>query len=194
MGEIDMANNKVEFGISQLHIGTYTDNQGVVTLGTPFAQKGAVSLSIEPEGDSNNFYADNVIYYSGFSDNGFSGSIEVAKFDDEFKTQFMGYQTLEDGGIAMIKGAIRPKVYIIGQSEGDAEARRFIMYNASLGGIQREYNTVEEDKEPTTETIDITVTGDNTTGITIVGYKPSDAGYNTLFTTPPVPVLPGGSE
>lgn len=187
-------NNKVEFGISQLHIGTFTETDGVVTLGTPYAQKGAVSVSVEPEGDSNNFYADNVIYFSGFSDNGFSGSIEVARFDDEFKKQFLGYVQLTDGGLGMVKGAVRPNVYIIGQTEGDKESRRFIMYNATLGGIQREYNTLEEDKEPTTETIDITVTGDNLTGLTIVGYKPGDAGYNTLFTTPPVPVLPSESE
>ena len=186
--------NKVEFGISQLHVGTYTDEGGVVTLGAPYAQKGAVSLSIEPEGDSNNFYADNVIYYSGFSDNGFSGSIETARFDEEFKKQFMGYQELADGGLAMIKGAIRPNVYIIGQAEGDAEASRFIIYNVALGGIQREYNTIEEDKEPTTETIDITATGDNSTGITIVRYTSDDSGYSTLFTTPPVPALPDQSE
>ena len=55
-GRKEMAdNNKVEFGISNLHVGTYTDTNGVVTLGTPYAQKGAGSLSIEPEGDSNNF-------------------------------------------------------------------------------------------------------------------------------------------
>lgn len=187
-------NNKVEYGISNLHVGTYTDTNGVVTLGTPYAQKGAVSLSIEPEGDSNNFYADNIIYHSGFSDNGFSGSIEVARFDDAFKTQFMGYQVLADGGLAMIKGAIRPNVYLIGQAEGNVEASRFILYNVSLGGIQREYNTIEEDKEPTTETIDITVTGDNSTGITLVSYAPADTGYATLFTTPPVPALPDQSQ
>ena len=37
--------NKVEFGISELHVGTYTVGEGgVVTMGTPYAQKGAVSL------------------------------------------------------------------------------------------------------------------------------------------------------
>lgn len=189
-----MANNKVEFGLSKLHFGTFTDNNGTVVLGTPYAQPGAVGLTIEPEGDSNNFYADNVIYHSGFSDNGFSGSVEVAKFDDEFKKEFLSYLELDDGGLAMVKGATRPNVYIIGQTEGDAEARRFILYNVSLGGIQREYNTIEEDKEPVTETIDITVTGDNKTGLTIVSYKPGDAGYNSIFTTPPVPALPSESE
>lgn len=37
--------NKVEFGISELHVGTYTESGGTVTLGTPYAQKGAVSFS-----------------------------------------------------------------------------------------------------------------------------------------------------
>ena len=189
-----MAENKVEFGISKLHVGTYTDNDGVVTLGTPYAQAGAVSLTIEPEGDSNKFYADNVIYYAGYSDNGFSGSIEVAKFDDDFKKNFLSYIELDDGGLGMVKGATRPNVYIIGQSEGNAESRRFILYNVSLGGIQREYNTIEEDKEPVTETIDITVTGDNTTGLTLVSYKPADSGFDSIFTTPPVPALPSESE
>ena len=54
--------NKVEFGISQLHVGTYTvDNQGVVTLGTPYHQKGAVSFSPEEKSELTNFYADNIV-------------------------------------------------------------------------------------------------------------------------------------
>lgn len=186
--------NKVEFGLSKLHFGTFTESGGVVTLGTPYAQKGAVGLTLEPEGDSNKFYADNGLYYVSYSDNGFSGSVEVAKFDDDFKKNFLSYVELDDGGLGMIKGATRPNVYIIGQSEGDAESRRFILYNVSLGGIQREFNTIEEDKEPVTETIDITVTGDNTTGLAYVSYKPGDDGYETIFTTPPVPALPSESE
>lgn len=182
--------NKVEFGLSQLHICTYTvapDN--TVTLGTPYHQMGAVSLSVEAESDSNDFYADNVKYWSGFSDNGFSGSIEVAKFDTDFKTQFLGYQTLTDGGVASIKGAIKPSVAIMFETAGDAENRRCILYNCALGAITREYSTIEESKEPVTESIDITVTGDNGTGITMVSYKPADTGYATLFTNPPVPEL-----
>ena len=53
--------NKVEFGISNLHVGTYTDNNGTVTLGTPYAQKGAVSFSPEEQSEATNFYADNIV-------------------------------------------------------------------------------------------------------------------------------------
>ena len=184
-------NNKVEFGISELYIGTYeVDSDGVVTMGSPYHQAGAVSLTLDPDEDSNDFYADNVKYWSGFSNNGFTGSIEVAKFDSDFKTSFLGYITLDDGGLANIKGAIKPNVYIAFQTEGDAESRRVILYNVALGSINREYSTIEETKEPVTETIDITVTGDNDTGIVQTSYKENDAGYETLFTSPPAPALP----
>lgn len=182
-------NNKVEFGISELHIGTYTDTNGTVTLGSPYHQAGAVSLSVEKEEESNDFYADNVAYWSGFSDNGFSGSIEVARFDTDAKKNFFGYAETTGDGIAAIKGATRPKVYIAFQTEGDAESRKVIMYNVALGGITREFNTIEDSKEPATESCDITVIGDNTTGITIASYKPGDSDYATLFTNPPVPAL-----
>lgn len=181
--------NKVEFGISNLHVGTYTDNNGTVTLGTPYAQKGAVSFSPEEQSEATNFYADNIIYWSGYSGGTFEGDLEVAKYDDAFKKQFLGYKELTNGGLANVKGATKPNVYIAFEVQGDAEARRIIMYNCSLGGIKREYNTIEENKEPTTETISVTVTGDNTTGVSMATFKPDDAGYDTLFTSPSAPVL-----
>lgn len=185
--------NKVEFGISQLHIGTYTvADDGTVTLGTPYHQKGAVGFAPEEQSESNNFYADNIIYWSGYSGGSFEGDLTVAKFDDAFKTQFLGYKELADGGLANIKGAIKPNVYLAFQVEGDSESRRVIFYNASLGAITREYNTIEETKEPVTEAIGVTVAGDNATGISMVSYTPDKAGYADLFTNPPVPALPSG--
>ena len=58
---------KVQFGISNLHVGTYTDTNGTVTLGTPYHQKGAVSFSPSEESNQNDFYADDIIYWSGYS-------------------------------------------------------------------------------------------------------------------------------
>lgn len=181
--------NKVEFGISNLHVGTYTDNNGTVTLGTPYAQKGAVSFSPEEQSEATNFYADNIIYWSGYSGGTFEGDLEVAKYDDAFKKQFLGYKELTNGGLANVKGATKPNVYIAFEVDGDAEKRRIIMYNCALGGITREYNTIEEEKEPTTETISVTVTGDNGTGVSMATFTPNDAGYDTLFTSPSAPVL-----
>ena len=181
--------NKVEFGISNLYVGTYTvGTTGSVTMGTPYHQAGAISFSPEEQSEANNFYADNVIYWSGYTGGTFEGDLEVAKFDDTFKTQFLGYiQKASDGGLACVKNATKPKVYIAFQVEGDAESRRIIMYNCSLGGITREYATEEDSIEPATETIAVTVAGDNKTGISMVSYNQATSGYSTLFTNPPAP-------
>lgn len=180
--------NKVEFGISNLYIGTYTvSTTGTVTMGSPYHQAGAVSFAPEEQSENTNFYADNVIYYAGYTGGSFEGDLEVAKFDDAFKTQFLGYISKGDGGIAAVKNATKPNVYIAFQVEGDVESRRVIMYNCSLGGITREYNTIEDTKEPATETIAVTIAGDNATGISMVSYNKTATGYNTLFTNPPAP-------
>ncbi len=183
-----MANNKVEFGISNLHIMTYTvATDGTVTLGTPYHQMGAVSFTPSEDSENTKFYADNVVYYSSYSGGSFEGDLEVAKFDDAFKTQFLGYLSKSDGGLAIVKNATKPNVAIAFQIEGDAESRRVIMYNCSLGGISRDYNTIEDTKEPATETIAVTIAGDNKTGVSMVSYGQTASGYSTLFTAPPVP-------
>lgn len=182
--------NKVEFGISQLHVCTYTvaaDN--TVTLGTPYHQKGAVSFSPEESTENSTFYADNIAYWSGYSGGTIEGDLEVAMFDDEFKTQFLGYRTLADGGLANVKNATKPNVAIFFQVEGDSESRRVALYNCALGAITREYSTIEESKEPATETLGVTCTGDNATGVTMAVYKPADPGYATLFTAPTAPAF-----
>lgn len=188
-----MANNKVLFGISQLHVGTYTEvtttSGTTVTLGTPYHQAGAVSFSPEVQSEQNTFYADNIAYWSGYSGGTIEGDLEVALFDDAFKTQFLGYKTLTSGGLALVKNATKPNVYIAFQVEGDAEARRVILYNCTFGDISREYSTIEENKEPQTATIAVTAIGDNTSGVTMATFKKDDAGYNTLFSAPTAPVI-----
>ena len=120
-----MAKNKVEFGISNLYVGTYSvATDGTVTMGTPYHQAGAVSFAPEEQSESNKFYADNGVYWAGYTGGSFEGDLEVAKFDDDFKTSFLGYITKADGGIGIVKNATKPSVWIAFQLEGDNESRR----------------------------------------------------------------------
>ena len=185
-----MAKNKVEFGISNLHVGTYTvADDGTVTMGTPYHQKGAVSFSPEQDSDNNVAYADDIAYWSEYTEGPFEGDLEVMLYDDEFKTQFLGYVTTNKGGLGQVKNATKPNVYIAFEVKGDKEKRRCIFYNCSLGAIKREYNTIEENKEPVTETLGVTCTGDDAFGLTKETLKPGDTGYATLFTEPTAPGL-----
>ena len=189
-----MDRNKVRFGLENLHIGTYTvaDN-GTVTLGTPYHQKGAVNLSMDPETAESTFWADNRKYYVENADNGYTGELETAKFDDQFLTNFMNYVALEGGGVAEVKTKKNATVYIIFEVKGDVQARRTILYNVELGHITANPATTEDTKEPNTETLPVTIIGDNGTGVVKASYEKGDAAYDTLFTAPPVPAVPAES-
>lgn len=182
--------NKVEFGISQLHVCTYEDDgEGNITLGTPYHQKGAKSFSPEQDSENNVDYADNIDYWSEYTEGPISGDLEVEIFDDDFKIKYLGYRRLTNGGLAAVKNAKKPKVCVFFQVEGDAESRRVAFYNCALGPIGRSYETIGENKEPVTETVPVTCNGDNESGARMAVFKPTDAGYDTLFSNPAAPEL-----
>ena len=185
-----MAINKVEFGLSNVHVGTYTVTEGVVTLGAPVAIPGAVALTMESKSEENKFFADDIVYFTDFTDEGESGELTMALFPDTFKIAYLGYAQLDDGGVAKISGAQTKAMYMIFEGKGDATKRRHILYNLSPGQIKRERKTMEGKKEVETEVLPISLAGDTKTGIVKVSYSEADAGYANLFTTPPVPTLP----
>ena len=186
--------NKVMMGLSDLYIGTYTvAGDGTVTMGSPYHQAGAVGFAPSASDDQNIFYADNVAYYTTLGNGSYEGDLTVAMFDDAFKTQFLGYVELDDGGLAEVKNPAKPNVWIAFAVQGDEAERRVIMYNGKLGSITREYSTIEETAEPVTESVPTTFVGDNATGIVMATYEKGDAGYSTLFTNPPAPSLPASS-
>ena len=183
--------DKVLFGFSDLYFGTFTENEdGSVTMGEPFHQRGAVGFSPEEQGDNYIFYADNVNYFSYYTSGTYQGDLVVARFDRDFRTKYLGEVELDDGGLAQVKNAIRPSVYMAFEVQGDKGPERVIFYNGSMGGITREYATIEESVEVQTESMPLTFTGDNKTGITKVVYMEGDSGFETLFTNPPAPKLP----
>lgn len=186
--------NKVLMGFSDLYVGTFTvADDNTVTMGSPYHQAGAVGFAPTPSDDQNVFYADNMAYYTTMGNGTYEGDLTVAMFDDAFKKNFLGFVELDDGGLAEVKNPVKPQVYIMFEVQGDEAARRVILYNGKLGGITREFATIEETAEPTTESVPATFVGDNATGIVMATYEKGDAGYDTLFTNPPAPALPVSS-
>lgn len=185
---------KVQFGISNLHVGTYTETvttQGTsIVMGTPYHQKGAVGFSPDTESNQNDFYADNIVYWSGYSGGKIEGDLEVAMFDDTFKKNFLGYKELASGGLAVVKNPVKPNVYVCFEVQTDEEHPiRVMFYNCTLGNISREYATITENKEPQTASIPVTCVGDNQTGVTMAVFQYGDSGYANLFTAPTAPVI-----
>ena len=60
-----MADNKVIFGLNNAHYSIITEGEdGEITYGVPVALKGAVEISLDPRGETTDFYADDILYYT----------------------------------------------------------------------------------------------------------------------------------
>lgn len=182
--------DKVLFGFSDLYVGTYSvSTGGTVTLGTPYHQAGAVGWSPEEDQEEYNFFADNIAYYTEFTGGKISGDLVVARYDDTFKKNFLGYGTTTGGGIAKVKGASKPKIYMMFEVQTDTDPIRAIYYNGTLGSITREFSTIEVQREVATESIPVSFVGDEASGIQYAIYHKNDSAYSTMFSSPPTPAL-----
>ena len=151
--------NKIKYGIKNCYFAVATiSTTGAATYSSPKALPGAVSLSLEPQGDSSPFFADNIVYYTSVANNGYEGDLELAKVPDDFCKDVLGY--IEDGGGALVEDANASVVHfaLLGQFEGDAHAKRFVMYNCVAKRPSLAGSTKQESIEPQTETINISCT------------------------------------
>lgn len=149
--------NKIKFGLSNVHIAKMIIGEdGVITYGTPFKVPGAVNLSLDAEGESEPFYADNMKFWESFANNGYSGELEIAKLPEEFETEILG-QTKDSNGaiIENINDTISPFAFMY-QVEGDQTGTRFCYYNTTVSRPSTEAATTEDTKTPNTDTLSIT--------------------------------------
>lgn len=178
-------NNKVKFGLSNVHVAKITEQDGEITYGTPFAMPGAVALSADPEGETTPFYADNIQYYVAVSNNGYTGELELAMAVKEFLTQILGQQEDTNGALFESSDDVNARFALMGEIEGDVKKRRFVYYDCTATRPSSEMNTIEDTKEPQTDTIEITMSPRATDHVIKAVIEPNDTNkdvYNTFFT------------
>lgn len=150
--------NKIKYGLSNVYyaIGTPGSNN-TMTYSTPVAFPGAVSLSLDPQGDNVNFYADNIVYWVSNGANGYTGSLEVARVIDSFKEDVLGM--IKDGKNVLVEDQNAQIVHfaLLFQFEGDEKATKHVMYNCTVGRPTTSGETKGETIEPQTESLDLTV-------------------------------------
>ena len=184
--------NKVKYGLKNVYyaVATMTDGN-TATYSTPVAIKGAVNLSLDAQGDTTKFRADNMNYWIGQSNNGYEGDFECALIPDSFKTDVLGYKTDADGALYEVKDA--PTVYfaLLFQFEGDDKATKHVLYKCSATRPQIAGATTEETIEPQTETLNITADAITVTAVNEDVVKASvkygDDAYASWFTAVHLP-------
>ena len=179
--------NKVRYGLSNVHVGTVTMGDGAPTFSAPKAYPGAVNMTLDAEGEQSIFYADNIAYYVTNSNNGYTGELEMAYLYDWFETEYLGNKESKEGMIVETSDVPTQMAYIMFQFEGDVNATKYIIYNATFSRPSLEGSTQEDTTEPNTTTIPFTSVPLVTEFGKIVRAKvPSTASnYATFFKTAP---------
>ena len=179
--------NKVKFGLSEVHIAPITNvGYSSYTYGTIFSIPGAVNITLDRAGDETDFYADNIKYFNESANQGYTGSLEMALFNEDFRTKILN--EIKDSNGALIEDATKGTTgFALGfQIDGDKANRRFWYYNVMANRPSNSSATIESSKTPQTETVDIIVAPRSTDKLVRAVLEKTDdntTAYNAFFST-----------
>lgn len=148
--------NKVYYGIKNVYYAKATDDgNGNLTYATPVHIPGARSISLSASGDTVEWFADNVTYFSTAANNGYEGDLVVALLPDSFKQDILG-ETLDAKGFYVEKNdASTAEFALLFQFEGDDKAVKHCLYRCVATRPNVASTTVETTIEPNEETVTI---------------------------------------
>ena len=158
--------NKVKFNLKNVHAAKLTEKEeGGSTkfeYGVPKAIPGAVSISLDAEGESSPFYADGIVYFRSVTNNGYSGDLEMALIPEWFRTEIL-QEKLDAKGVLVENSSVAESVKfaLLFEFDGDINAIRHVLYNCSASRPSIESETKEDTIEPQTDTITISCAPDS---------------------------------
>lgn len=153
-----MEKNKVKFGLNKVHYAKITawSEDGVPTFATPVRISGAVSLSIDAEGEAENFYADNTVYYVINNNAGYTGDLELALITTDFAKDILGEQLDTKGVLVERNDAETAQFALLFEFNGDKNHIRHVLYCCTASRPATESSTIEDSTEVKTETLSLT--------------------------------------
>lgn len=189
----DVATNKpekVKYGLRNLYYAMQKETPSGIDYETPVRFPGGVSLSISPDGETVEFYADDIVYYSTVINNGYTGDLEVANVHDSFRKDVYG--DFIQGGILYENAVPVNKPFaLLGEFDTDVVEKRFVLYNVTAGRPDMTNKTSEKSRTPQTEKIALTVRPIELNGRKVVKCSTtstiSEADYNNFFTSVKLP-------
>lgn len=152
-----MPENRVVFGLTNTHYAVITEGEdGTHTYGTPKRISGSVELTLEPRGETTDFFADNILYFTTVSNQGYEATLTVANIPVEFRTDVLG-ETIEGAdGILTENTNNRPnKIALMFEFDGDQQGTKHILYNCTVNRPSISSATKTETAEPQTQELTV---------------------------------------
>ena len=144
-------------GLTSNVIYSGSDGTTAFSYAEPKAIPGAVSISLDAEGETSPFYADGIVYFRSVTNNGYSGDLEIALIPEWFCTEIL-QEKLDAKGVLVENSGVGESVKfaLLFEFDGDVNAIRHVLYNCSASRPSIESETKEDTIEPGTETLSIT--------------------------------------
>lgn len=188
--------NKVRYGLKNCHYAKATfDEDGNVTYEKPVRLPGAVSLSLDPEGENENFYADDIVYYVLNNNAGYEGDLELAMIPEEFLKDILCEEEDANGVLLENANTTFERFALLFEFTGDQHAIRHVFYCCSASRPSQEGDTKEDEKEVKTEELSIIASPLASGHVKAkTSVNTSDAVYNAWYDAVYIPPADAGDD
>lgn len=154
---------RIRYGIKNVHYAVATEGTGgALTYATPVALPGAKSISLDAQGESTDEYADNVVWWHGDINSGYSGTLEFedTAASETFINAVLGHTKDATTGTTVETSADQQKEFALGfeftLDGGTETGKRIWMLRCKISRPQISGSTKEANIAAQTQTVNLT--------------------------------------
>lgn len=151
--------NKVNFGLKNVHYALITySSAGVPSWGTVKNFPGAVSVSLSRDGSDSDFYADDVKYFHLGTNNGYTGTLEMADYPASVCKDLWNMDITTTGKLLVEDVDAQPAEFgLLFEIDGDQQPTRYCMYRCTASRPDIASQTKADSTDVQTQSCDLTI-------------------------------------